>query len=1068
MNKKPITGILIIALLATVLFMNFASAPATESKVEIKDKRDEHILVVPGTQFCVERTLRNKDIAGIKPVIVPLFSEGATLESIEVKRIIEEPYMVNIPDWGICQRKVKERFDYDEVECDSLGCSWNVSCYCEVDIEEYPCVTGYHEEERVRDVVTYEPVLEGEYPAGEFTNGKEIQVEMFREQLPSDLQDLKHVGYSLRFDLEDEATIRLCFRAPPWGSAITSGRISYLTYYGDGYDYESSTEWYGYNYRRNVSGSNLVKGMPYVVNGSGGAIISGQKQLIWTKWTDASDALYYNNSAEYNMGNNTALIPQEIEDGGSEDYQNTSVWDVGEPFLVWHLNGDATDSSSNDLDGTETNFDGDEYITGYFGKAVNLSEASQDYITFSTIQWDPTIDFTLMCWVKTTDTTLSPSAWRVGAPVLGDLDASVRGGLGLDGGNITYVWYDGSSGHEVTGSTNVADGNWHFLAWVNNGSATHIYLYVDGILDVNGTSGPVDNPALFNLDAVGKEYALYFNGTIDEIRFWNNTFFTADMVNATYQNAIGTAGYGDLGAEESEGGGGGTDRVIRTSSENLILSPASGTTEVNGSLDVSGDFLWIDNNNCPSGKAVQNITSSGTLQCISVSGGGGDMYKSDYDTDEDNIVDNSEDLTCSNCIGGTEIDESSLSGTASSLTAGDVSCTNCIGGTEIDESSLSGTASSLTAGDVGCTNCLTATEVASADISYDLSCTNCIGATEISDGLGVSEIDESAIQRRVTGSCSSNQAIRVINEDGLVTCETVNGSGAGCDDTNASSICDGTDLYLDGNGNCDNLTSVYVNKAGDTMTGTLDVPKLEIENNHVLSDFAGTLVINWDNDYSGILMRGDNFQMEIDNISTKNLYPLNDNASYLGKATKRWSHLYAVNQTIGDLREEYIENPNYDYDVGDVVAMDLGSEYEIKPLTDLTDRIIGVVSELPHNVTEKECDPPYYDEIREEYLLGECRNVTYHIDMSISIYGKFSPVKVKGTIHVGDYLVASDEPGVVTSMYDKEHPVTPSLFKKSKKKNEYNVHAKMLPSLGIAMEDYDSEEVGTIKVVLGK
>jgi len=77
-------------------------------------------------------------------------------------------------------------------------------------------------------------------------------------------------------------------------------------------------------------------------------------------------------------------------------------------------------------------------------------------------------------------------------------------------------------------------------------------------------------------------------------------------------------------------------------------------------------------------------------------------------------------------------------------------------------------------------------------------------------------------------------------------------------------------------------------------------------------------------------------------------------------------------------------------------------------------------------------------------------------------------VVVKGTIKMGDYLVASDEPGVVTSMYEKEHPFNPSMFRKSKKKREYNFNAKMFPTLGIAMEDYNSTEVGTIKVVLGK
>ena len=38
------------------------------------------------------------------------------------------------------------------------------------------------------------------------------------------------------------------------------------------------------------------------------------------------------------------------------------------------------------------------------------------------------------------------------------------------------------------------------------------------------------------------------------------------------------------GAENGTGGGGGSGYIIRTSSDNLILSPASGTTEVNGSI----------------------------------------------------------------------------------------------------------------------------------------------------------------------------------------------------------------------------------------------------------------------------------------------------------------------------------------------------------------------------------------------------------------------------------------------------------------------------------------------------
>ena len=42
-------------------------------------------------------------------------------------------------------------------------------------------------------------------------------------------------------------------------------------------------------------------------------------------------------------------------------------------------------------------------------------------------------------------------------------------------------------------------------------------------------------------------------------------------------------------------------------------------------------------------------------------------------------------------------------------------------------------------------------------------------------------------------------------------------------DTNASSICSGTTTYLDGENNCDDISSVYVDVAGDSMTGSLNV-----------------------------------------------------------------------------------------------------------------------------------------------------------------------------------------------------------------------------------------------------
>jgi hypothetical protein len=177
-------------------------------------------------------------------------------------------------------------------------------------------------------------------------------------------------------------------------------------------------------------------------------------------------------------------------------------------------------------------------------------------------------------------------------------------------------------------------------------------------------------------------------------------------------------------------------------------------------------------------------------------------------------------LECTGCVGSTQIDSTTIQGRVSGSCAdgsaisainpdGSVSCSTPVGG---------GTITAVAAG-AGLTG-----GGASGGVTIDLGAGFGLGLA--ADSVAV---DTSVIQQRVADSCSTGSAIRAIGSDGTVTCETAGGDISGV----------GAGTGISGGGSSGSVTvsldtsytdGRYVNTAGDTMSGTLNMGGQQISN----------------------------------------------------------------------------------------------------------------------------------------------------------------------------------------------------------------------------------------------
>jgi len=221
-----------------------------------------------------------------------------------------------------------------------------------------------------------------------------------------------------------------------------------------------------------------------ITNSSGGALTNYQVQI--NPFTDS------------NFVNNTGLV-------GS-----------------WHLNEGSgttvTDSSGNNNTGT---INGANYwsASGKFNSA--FSGTTNNYISTSMTGFSAAAG-TVEMWIKPNQDL------RVVSQGMFDTNPGAVGALRLWTNSNNCLYYDtgGSGGHCYT-ITSDWTGQWHHIVYEWSGTTTS--LYVDG--NSVGSSTNTYAPAISVFQIGRFNTANYFNGLIDEVKIYNRTLTTTEVVN---------------------------------------------------------------------------------------------------------------------------------------------------------------------------------------------------------------------------------------------------------------------------------------------------------------------------------------------------------------------------------------------------------------------------------------------------------------------------------------------------------------------------------------------------------
>ncbi len=190
---------------------------------------------------------------------------------------------------------------------------------------------------------------------------------------------------------------------------------------------------------------------------------------------------------------------------------------------IWDFNDQAnptSDASGFDNDGTLNNFPASPWTDNTpSGKGYALDFDGNDYVQMANSSVLSEDSFSVSVWFKTSST--------------GDKKIVSTGNahhqLQIFGGKLR-ICVNGCT----IGTTDISDNNWHFA--IVTGDDTSIRAYLDGASSPEITQGPssVVMIGILRIGAVGADGggtspSLYFNGTIDDVRIYEQALSSAQI-----------------------------------------------------------------------------------------------------------------------------------------------------------------------------------------------------------------------------------------------------------------------------------------------------------------------------------------------------------------------------------------------------------------------------------------------------------------------------------------------------------------------------------------------------------